>query len=200
LSLICGELTSWFLLLVIKNPYVTEFKSLAKMESLVWILPIALPIIFLVGFLVGQLLAKISGVFSQIIKFLEIGVLNTFIDTGVLNLLINITGITSGVALAPLNTVSFLCGATNSYFWNRFWTFKEPGKASSKNFFQFLIVSGIGWGINTTILVLGTTYLNPVFNLSAGAWANLIKFGSILISMVWNFVGYKFIVFKKNNG
>jgi putative flippase GtrA len=171
-------------------------------------LPIAFPAIFLIGFLAGHLLSKVSAVFSQIIKFGEIGVLNTFIDTGILNLLISITGITSGVALAPLNTLSFLCAMTNSYFWNKFWTFKNPStnsgpagnKATSKNFFQFLIVSGVGWGINTGILVLGTTFLDPAFNLSEGAWANLVKFASIIISMVWNFVGYKFFVFKKNNG
>lgn len=205
LSLVCGGLTALFLLLVIKNPYVAEFQVLAKMGNLAWILIVVLPIVFLIGFLAGRILSKVSAVFSQIVKFVEIGILNTFIDAGILNLLISLTGITSGGGLAPLNTASFLCAMTNSYFWNKFWTFKNPSassgpagdRATGKNFLQFLIVSGIGWGINTGFLVLVTKYFAPMFGLSSGGWANLVKLGSISISMIWNFLGYKFIVFKK---
>ena len=197
LSLICGEVAALFLLLVIKNPYVTEFQSLAKIGNLAWILIVIFPIVFLVGFFVGRLLSKVFAVFSQIVKFAEVGVMNTFIDAGILNLLIRLTGITSGGALAPLNTVSFLCATTNSYFWNKFWTFKKEGQMTGSNFLQFLVVSGIGWGINTGILVLVTSLVPPMFGLSAGAWANLAKLGAIFVSMIWNFLGYKFIVFKK---
>ena len=87
-SLICGELTSWFLIFAIKNPYIEEFRALAKMESLVWILPILFPIIFVLGALIGQAISKFVRVIFQIVKFLEVGVLNTFIDIGILNLLV----------------------------------------------------------------------------------------------------------------
>lgn len=198
-SLVCGELTSWFCIFVIKNPYVTEFQGLAKIGSLVWILPIVLPIVFLIGFLVAQFASKFISVIGQIVKFGEIGVMNTFVDLGILNLLIWITGITSGWGLAPLNSVSFLFAATNSYFWNKFWTFKTGGQATGKNFLQFLLVSGVGWGINTGILVLGTKYLAPMFGLSAGGWLNMIKLTATFVAMFWNFLGYKFIVFKKTS-
>jgi len=188
------------MLLVIKNPYIKEFQSLAKIADLAWFLLVALPAVFLIGILVGKFLEKFTPIIFQIIKFGEVGVLNTFVDAGILNLLIGISGITAGVWLAPLNTVSFLFAMTNSYFWNKFWTFKKEGKATGKNFLQFLIVSGIGWSINTGILVLVTSLIPPLFGFSTGAWANIAKFGAIFISMVWNFVGYKFFVFKKANG
>ena len=196
LSLICGEITSWFLILVIKNPYIKEFGGLAKMESLIWALPIVLPIIFLTGTLIGRAFSRLFEVISQIVKFLEIGVLNTFIDLGILNFLVGLSGVTSGLGLAPLNTFSFLCAATNSYYWNKFWTFKKAGQMAGKEFLQFLVVSIIGWGINTGIVVLGTTFMSPLASLSAGAWINVAKLLATFISMVWNFVGYKFIVFK----
>ncbi len=213
LSLICGGVTALFLLLVIKNPYITEFQSLAKIADLAWFLLAALPTIFFIGILVGKFLEKFTAIIFQIVKFGEVGVLNTFVDAGILNFLIGASGITAGVWLAPLNTVSFLFAMTNSYLWNKFWTFRDGGQATGlpasaapkalqagKNFLQFLVVSGIGWGINTGILVLVTSLVSPLFSLSAGAWANVAKLGAIFVSMVWNFLGYKFFVFKKNNG
>jgi putative flippase GtrA len=196
LSLICGELTSWFLIFVIKNPYVEEFRGLAKIESLIWVLPILFPIIFAAGVLIGQAISKSIRVISQVVKFLEVGILNTFIDIGILNLLVWLSGITVGFGLTPLNTVSFLCAATNSYYWNKLWTFKRGGQTVGKEFAQFLLISIIGWLINTGILVLGTTFLAPMTSLSAGAWMNIMKLIATLVAMVWNFIGYKFIVFK----
>ncbi len=200
-SLICGELTSWFLIFVIKNPYVEEFRGLAKIESLIWILPVLFPIIFVLGVLIGKAISKFIKVIFQIVKFLEIGVLNTFIDIGILNLLVWLSGITVGFGLTPLNTASFLCAATNSYYWNKFWTFsastedsQEQGKRGK--FLQFLLISVIGWGINTGIVVLGTTFLAPMASLSSGAWMNVMKLIATFIAMIWNFIGYKFIVFK----
>jgi putative flippase GtrA len=195
-SLVCGELASWFLIFIIKNPYIEEFEGLGKLEGLVWLLPIAFPIVFLLVILIGQIISKLFSVISQIVKFAEVGVLNTLIDLGILNLLIWVSGVTSGVGLAPLNTISFLCAATNSYYWNKFWTFKKEGGVRRKEFIQFLVVSIIGWGINTGIVVLGTTFLSPVGALSAGAWVNVVKLIATFVSMAWNFLGYKFIVFK----
>lgn len=195
-SLICGELSAWFLIFVIKNPYIKELKELAEMGSLIWILPVIFPIIFLLGILIGRALSRLIKVISQFVKFLEIGILNTFIDLGILNLLIWLTGITSGGWLAPLNTISFLLAATNSYYWNKLWTFKKEGGMVGKEFLQFLVVAMIGWGINTGILVLGTTFLTPIAGLSAGAWVNVMKVSATFIGMIWNFIGFKFIVFK----
>ena len=197
LSLICGELTSWFLIFVIKNPYVEEFQGLAKIEGLVWILPVLFPIIFALGILIGRVVSKFIKIVYQIVKFLEVGVLNTFIDIGILNLLVWRTGITSGGWLTPLNTFSFICAAINSYYWNKFWTFETREGTKGKEFVQFLVISLIGWGINTGIVVLGTTYLNSTVAFSAGAWVNIMKIVATLVSMVWNFLGYKFIVFKR---
>ena len=196
--LILGFVSSWFLIFVIKNPYIEEFKQLAILEKIVWWLPIVLPVIFLLGILLAKTLTKVIKVVYQIAKFAEVGVLNTAIDFGILNLLIWLTGITSGWAIAPLNAASFLCATTNSYFWNKFWTFKKEGTAGGKDFTQFLGISAIGIGINTGIVVAGTSLILPVFGLSAGAWANLMKILATLVSMIWNFLGYKFIVFKEN--
>ncbi len=184
------------MIFIIKNPYIEEFRQLVFLESLAWWLPAVLPVIFLMGILLAEVLARFIKVVFQIVRFVEVGVFNTAIDFGILNLLIWITGITGGLAIAPLNAASFLCATTNSYFWNRIWTFEKKEKATGREFVQFLIVSGIGIGLNTGIVVVGTGWLAPWAGLSGGAWVNIMKVIATLVSMVWNFLGYKFIVFK----
>lgn len=196
-SLILGEASAWFLIFVIKNPYVEEFRQLVFLGDLIWWLPAILPLVFLVGVLLGRVLAKFIGIVFQIVRFGEVGALNTVIDFGILNILIWMTGITGGLAIAPLNIASFFCATTNSYIWNRIWTFGKREKASGGEFLQFLVVSGVGLGLNTGIVVLGTGWLDPLAGLSGGAWANVMKVAATLVSMTWNFLGYKFIVFKK---
>lgn len=196
-AVICGEISSWFLIFVIKNPYIEELKGLTGIENLIWLLPLIFPLIFLLGIITAELLGRLIKVFHQIIIFAEVGILNTMIDFGILNLLIWLTGITGGWNLAPLNAISFLFATTNSYFWNKFWTFKTKKEASGKEFSQFLIISVIGMGVNTGIVVAGTSLISPLAGLSLGAWANIIKLAATIFSMIWNFIGYKFIVFKK---
>jgi len=201
-SLILGEASAWFLYLVIKNPYIEEFKGLASISSLVWIMPILFPVLFFLGLLAADFFSRFVKIAYQAIRFIEVGVLNTAIDFGVLNLLIWSTGSTEGLAIVPLNVISFLAATVNSYFWNKFWTFKAPDtllgekKRAGSEFAVFLLVSGIGIGINTGIVAAGTELISPLFSLSAGAWANVMKICATIFSMAWNFVGYKFIVFK----
>ena len=195
-SLITGFLTSWFLIFIIKNPFIEEFRGLAALDRIVWWLPLAFPIIFLLGILAAQLFARVVGIFLQLVKFAEVGAFNTAIDFGILNLLIWLTGVTSGWAIAPLNAISFMAATTNSYFWNKSWTFKKKGRVGGGEFLQFLIVSGIGIGINTAIVAAGTGLILPAFGMSAAAWANVMKVLATFVSMTWNFLGYKFVVFK----
>lgn len=133
----------------------------------------------------------------EINKFVLVGLMNTGIDFGVLNLLMWATGIDKGRWLILLNMISFGTAVVNSYFWNKFWTFKAKDSSRvSWEFSQFLIVSIIGLIINTSIVYLLATFTSPMFGLSQRIWTNLAKVTATALSLVWNFLGYKFIVFK----
>ncbi|MEK7520827.1 MAG: GtrA family protein [Patescibacteria group bacterium] len=138
------------------------------------------------------------GVVGQLIKFGFVGVLNTAVDFGVLNLLTYLSGIYSGGGIFFLNLVSFSVAVTNSYFWNKYWTFKagKEGKPAIQ-FVEFLVVSVIGALINSGILFVLTTYVGSPAGLSPALWLNVAKLSATAVSMAWNFVGYKFVVFKK---
>jgi len=137
----------------------------------------------------------------QFSKFIVIGLMNTAIDFAILNLLMWSTGIYGGRWIILLNVISFTIAVINSYFWNKFWTFRakeadEPAEVA-KEFSQFIMVTLIGLVINSSIVFGITTFIPPFFGLSKEVWANLAKVVATGFSLIWNFVGYKFIVFKK---
>jgi putative flippase GtrA len=136
-------------------------------------------------------------------KFVIVGIINTVIDFGVLNLLMLATDIATGAWYAVFKGISFLAAVTNSYFMNRFWTFKGTGQQNKgKEFAQFFAVSCVGFAINVGIASLVVNVIAGQLGslaISDKLWANLGAATATAASMVWNFVGYKFIVFKKNN-
>lgn len=141
---------------------------------------------------------RLLRVAKQFSVFVIIGGVNTAIDFAVLNIEIKITGITSGFGLFILNTISFLVAVINSYFMNKYWTFQDIAKKQEgTKFAQFMSVSLIGSGINSSIVAGITTFIAPVFGISPILWANVAKLFATGISLIWNFVGYKLFVFKK---
>ena len=146
-----------------------------------------------------SLLNKINKkLIVQFSKFIVIGVLNTGIDFAILNLLMWQTGIYSGRYIILLNAISFSVAVINSYFWNKFWIFRaKETTQTGKEFFQFIAITLIGMAINTAIVYSVTTLISPMFGLSEGLWANLAKVAATGISLIWNFTGYKLLVFKK---
>jgi putative flippase GtrA len=136
-------------------------------------------------------------VILQIVKFLVIGVLNTFIDFLILNLLIWATGIYEGVGIFFLNIISFSFAVVNSYLWNKYWTFQEKSRTGiPTQFAKFLTVSVIGGIINSSVVFLITTYIDPLFSLEGQVWANVAKVVATAVGLVWNFIGYKFWALK----
>ena len=129
----------------------------------------------------------------QIAKFILIGGFNTLIDLGVLNILIFATGITSGLGFSLFKGTSFLVAVSNSYFWNKRWTFRSKKDV----FFQFFTVSAVGFVLNVGTASFVVNVITPQFELSEQLWANIGAITGTLVVMTWNFLGYKFVVFKK---
>ena len=121
---------------------------------------------------------------AQFTKFAAVGLINTTIDIGLLNLLIYLSW---PVLLA--NTVAFIFAATNSFFMNKYWTF---GDTTGKWLVQlpfYLFVATVGLGISD-----GFVYtLSIIFHWNV----NVVKIMSIAVIFLWNFLAPKFLIFKK---
>lgn len=136
-------------------------------------------------------------VILQILKFGVTGIMNTGIDFLVLNGLMWLTKTYSGRLIILLNIISFSIAVTNSYLWNKYWTFKVKGKKEiPQEFIKFLTISIVGALINSSILFIFTTYIDPLFGISKGIWANIGKLLATGVALIWNFIGYKFWALK----
>ena len=130
-------------------------------------------------------------------RFLAVGTLNTGIDFGMLNLLSWLTGIYGGVRLAPINLPGMLLALANSYLLNRYWTFKASARPrSAREVGSFVLVSLIGVGLNTAFVVALTRVVAPPAGLTPQLWENFAKALATGGALLWNFVGYKYFVFR----
>lgn len=200
ISLIIGEAAGWLLLVVLKNisPTLPQVKLIPF-----WVWPVFFPLFCLTWLLFIFFLSKKWQVFYQAGKFVLVGGLNFLIDIGILNLLIFLTSIAAGWLYSVFKGASFVVAVFNSYFLNKFWTFKatathqKSGKKIGKEFLSFLIISLIGLALNNLIASLVVNWLGPQWGISENLWANIGAVTAAFLAMFWNFMGYKFIVFKK---
>lgn len=149
---------------------------------------------------VASLLSRKIPVILQFAKFGAVGSLNSFIDLGVLNLLTwLISANPSQFLFAVFKLTSFLSATTNSYFWNRSWTFESKKKASLKEGAEFYLIAAFNAAINVGVatitrgLLLGANPAEDWQGLVTNLLAPVVGF---LAAFIGNFLGYKFIVFK----
>lgn len=157
---------------------------------------------------------------GQVMRFILVGVFNTLVDLGILNLLILVARTPrEGLWFSIFKTGSFLVALLSSYLLNRFWVFrKKAGGQRALEVSSFVIISVGGALINVGIATLIYTARAPVegfflaipllgaifawvvglvSKVAADGWGTIATMLAIAVSMVWNFLGYKFIVFRK---
>lgn len=159
------------------------------------------------GLVVSHFISKKIAVFWQFAKFVVTGVMNVLVDFGTLSLLIifckKYFGINSTDVLllsvtfySLFKAASFTVSNINSYFWNKYWTFDKSGENKSE-FFQFFIVSIVGFIINVVVASLVFGIFSGSSSLNSDQWALVGAACGSVAGLAWNFLGYKFLVFKK---
>jgi len=191
--LVLGEITAVIAGFLLKKP-------LSQYNVSIWVLYVAIPILALIVNFLGQLIGRKISVVAQFCRYATVGVANTLVDFGILNLLMWSTDIYRGKTLILLNSISFLIAVIHSYIWNKLWAFKGTQKSGIfTQFTQFLVITLIGLLFNSGIVYIISSQMNPLFGLSIKVWTNIAKIIATAVSLIWNFIGYKFIVFKKKD-
>jgi putative flippase GtrA len=158
---------------------------------------IAIPLLWVAILVTSYYISRICAVLYQFTKFLLVGSLNFLIDMGILNFLIFYTGISAGLPQSAFKGCSFIVAVLNSFVWNKFWTFNSSKKQTvGREFFQFLVVSTIGFFLNVGVDYVFVNMVQPFGALPAKSWAQFSAMIAAIIALFWNFVGYKFIVFE----
>jgi len=194
LALIVGEAAAGLFIWLIKN------SPDINLPFLYWFLPISFPVLAIVAIWISYLIGKRFLVVYQLAKFLLIGAFFAIVDLIILNTLLEYFGISreEAVKYAIFVATSFIIATTVKYLADKYWAFeqlerKQMGAEFSKFFIITLISGGIQIGLASFIFAILPSFIG-ITELVA---ANLGKIGGIIIASAWNFLGYKFIVFKK---
>lgn len=154
-----------------------------------------------VALFVAHLIDRSGKGFYQFAQFAAVGTLNSFIGIGILNLETYLygTSIISNGLYALFAAISFLCGTTNSFFWNKNWTFKDSNnnRAGAGTVTSFYVIALIGWalsvGVGTLVKAAGPASSEKI-------WTDVVApLAGIAVSFLWNFFGYKYFVFRKES-
>ena len=155
----------------------------------------------IIGVLVGYFLAKnIKPFFFQLTKFGATGAANFAVDIGILALLVIIfypQGNIPTTSFAIFKTISFVLATINSYIWNKYWSFQDKESSDIlQEFGKFILVSSIGLVLNVIVATIVKS-LHGLTDLDPKTWAAISAMVASVAVLTWNFIGYKFLVFKK---
>ena len=121
-------------------------------------------------------------IFKQLFKYSIVGIFNALIGLGIIFVLYNLFDINYIIA----NIVGYAFGLTNSFIWNKSWTFKSK-KHYSKEILPFLIIFIISYIINLVVLIASVeiVVINPnISQLLAAGFYTAINF---LLNRKWTF-------------
>lgn len=166
-------------------------------------LAIGLALFFIIFANVALWISSIIGgkipVVFQVAKFGAIGAFNTFLDWGIFNTLL-IMILESADKDDPQATlfkfISFSVATVGSYFWNKSWTF-EKKDSDAREFGKFILISSIGAIINVAIFYATAHSIATTEIITSGRLLNIAAGLATVMSLIWNFIGYKFFVFMK---
>jgi len=155
---------------------------------------IALPFFSLFCLWLAYLIGKKWLFIFQAAKFLLVGAFATIIDLKIFELLT--------LLLIPIplisKSISFLVATFLKYWGNKYWTFgKYEGEDINKEIIQFFIITSVGLIVDVASFYYFTKIMGPQFAISSAIWIKLSVIFAAITAALWNFLGYKFLVFKK---
>jgi len=148
---------------------------------------------------VASVLGKFLPVIYQFAKFAAVGSLNSFMNLGVFNLeTLLVSQNPTKFVFGIFASVAWLTSATNSYFWNKYWTFDKREKPNSAEVILFYAITIGSWLLSVGASTLVYSAKDLGFT-SPAVWTNVVSpIAGFLTAFIWNFLGYKFFVFRKN--
>ena len=130
----------------------------------------------------------------QVVRYGIVGFVNTALDFGLLFLLKSI-----GIPVELANICSTGIAFVFSFFANKKYTFKTTDTNVAREMILFVVVTLFGlWALQTPVINVAMPAINHIVHNQniALLFAKLIATG---VSLLWNYVLYSRVVFKKSN-
>ena len=129
----------------------------------------------------------------QAAKFVLVGTFATVIDLKIFEFL---AWFFSAYILAKI--ISFIVATFLKYWGNKYWSFQKYEKEDlNKEIIQFFFITLVGLIVDVVSFYYFTKIMGPQFALSNVIWIKLSVIFAGITAALWNFLGYKFLVFKK---
>jgi len=130
----------------------------------------------------------------QFLRFCVVGTSNAVIDFGVLNLLLWLYPTTDLWKTLGYNSLAVLLASTNSFFWNKHWTFQLRSPITSQEIYRFTVLASATTLMNDVLMwLLGRIF--PSIMVSSRMGANALKLAAIIGTMSISFFGMRLWVF-----
>lgn len=155
-----------------------------------WLFLIVLPILSVIGLKITELIGRKFLFMHQAGKYILAGSFADVIDIKAFQFLFLILPFS-----LPMKAVSFLIATAIKYWANKHWSFEKHEKENQgREVLWFFGVTLVGLLIDVVAFYY-LTKLNIAIPLKL--WTELSIILAALAAAVWNFLGYKFLVFKK---
>lgn len=130
---------------------------------------------------------------SKKTRFGLVGVINTIVDIGILNLLV----IVLNVPLIPSNIASTTSAMIVSFTLNKQAVFRSKGNTKRQVFWFFVVTLAGVWGVQTSIVAL----LHPLLSEVLPSVISLLaaKVVGISVGLIWNYLWYSRFVFRSHD-
>lgn len=122
-------------------------------------------------------------VVGQAIKFMGIGLLNTFVDGGILFALVTFADLDKIIARIISSTTALI----SSYILNRIWTFKSKNRAVAAQFVSFAIINGLGLAWNNLLYGLMVNKMHIYYLLAMIIATAIVFMWNFGLSKIWAF-------------
>lgn len=202
ITIICGEA-----LALVMADFLKEYEGIFEIAK--WTFLFLFPVLAIIVFWLADLIGKRIVFVSQLIKNVLVGILATLIDLKVFSLLIWFFGLELAIVAGVSKGISFLISISAKFIGNKYWAFSVQGGSASggektqkegikEEFSRFLIVTFIGLLIDVGSFFYFSKIMGPQFGISFDIWVKISVVLAAIAAAAWNFLSYKFIVFKKN--
>jgi putative flippase GtrA len=193
LALITGEGVAWLFIWLIRNSHLS-------LPFLNWTLPILFPILAVFGVFVAEIIGRKFLFVYQLAKFFLVGAFFALFDLIIFNFLLEYFGIAKEERLkyAFFVATSFILVTTIKYIADKYWAFEKTSREQAGiEFGKFFIITLISGGIQVVVASLIFAAAPSLLGMTELVAGNIGKIGGIIVASAWNFIGYKFLVFKK---
>lgn len=138
----------------------------------------------------------------SLFRFAVVGSVNFLIDAAILNFLI-LLGYTASLTIFSnkfliANLISVIISMTHSFIMNRCWVFPGSNYGVGQQALLFIVVTWLSSFVLSQ-LIFNHFYYNSFFFENRFLSLNFIKVAAVLLSAIINFLGYRYLVFAKNN-